>query len=53
MVSIFSHNGPIYKNDNTSVYIKIKKASMGTSVESTAKAFSRHKDRRGAFIDLI
>ena len=48
-----SHVGPIYKNDNCSVFLKIEKASRGTSVESTVKAFSRRKDGRGAFLALI
>ena len=48
-----SHNGPIYKNDNCSVFLKIEKASRGTSVESTVKAFSRRKDGRGAYLALI
>ena len=47
------HTGPIYKNDNTSVFIKIEKATRGTSVESTVKSFSRRKDGRGAFLALI
>ena len=53
MVSRFSHNGPIYKHDNKSVYINIKKAAMGTSVESTTKEFSLRKDDRGEFLYLI
>ena len=48
-----SHDGPIYKNDNCSVFLKIEKASRGTSVESTVKAFSRRKDGRGAYLALI
>ena len=47
------HSGPIYKNDNCSVFLKIEKASRGTSVESTVKAFSRRKDGRGAYLALI
>lgn len=47
------HTGPIYKNDNTSVFMKIEKATRGTSVESTVKAFSRRKDGRAAFLALI
>jgi len=48
-----SHDGPIYKNDNGSVYMKIEEAVRGTSVESTIKPFSRRKDGRGAFLALI
>ena len=47
------HDGPIYKNDNGSVYMKIEEAVRRTSVESTIKPFSRHKDERGAFQALI
>ena len=43
----------IYKNDNTSVFMKIEKATRGTSVESTVKAFSRRKDGQAAFLALI
>ena len=47
------HDGPIYKNDNSSVYMKIEEAVRGTSVESTIKPFARRKDGRGAFQALI
>ena len=47
------HVGPIFKTDNCSVFLKIEKASRGTSVESTVKAFSRRKDGRGAYLAFI
>ena len=47
------HTGPIYRNDNATIYMMIEKAVRGTSVESTVKAFSRRKDGRGAFRALI
>lgn len=47
------HVGPIYKNDNATVYMKIEEAVRGTSVETTIKSFSRRKDGRGAFLALI
>ena len=53
LVARLSHIGPIFKNDNTSVFMKVEKATRGTSVESTVKAFSRRKDGRGAFLALI
>jgi hypothetical protein len=53
LVARLSHTGPIFKNDNTSVFMKVEKATRGTSVESTVKAFSRRKDGRGAFLALI
>ena len=43
------HSGPIFKNDNDTVYMKIEEAARGTSVESTIKSFSRRKDGRGSF----
>ena len=53
LVARLSHIGPIFNNDNTSVFMKVEKATRGTSVESTVKAFSRRKDGRGAFLALI
>ena len=53
LIARLNHTGPIYKNDNTSVFMKIEKASRGTSVESTVKSFARRKDGRGAFLALI
>ena len=48
-VSRLPHIGPIYKNDNATVYQKIKEAARGTSVESTIKPLSRRKYVRCAF----
>ena len=53
MVYIFPHNGLIYKHDTTPVFMNLEKSARGTSVESTFKEFSRRKDRRGSFLDLI
>lgn len=47
------HTGPIYRNDNKTVYMKIEEAVRGTSVESTIKSFSRTKDGRGAYLALV
>ena len=47
------HIGPIFQNDNSTVFGKIEEAARGTSVESTIKSFSRKKDGRGAFEALI
>ena len=33
------HTGPIYKNDNATVFMLIEKAVCGTSVESTVKPY--------------
>ena len=53
LISRLTHTGAIYKNDNTSVFLKVEKACRGTSVESTVKSFARRKDGRGAFLALI
>ena len=53
LVSRLPHTGPIYRNDNKSVFLKLDEAARGTSVESTVKAFSRRNDGRGAFYALI
>ena len=53
MVARLYHNGQIYKNDNTLVYIKTKKVARGTSVESIFKAFSCFKGGRGALLFLF
>ena len=53
LVARLPHSGPIFKNDNESVFMKIEEAVRGTSVESTIKSFSRAKDGRGAYLALI
>ena len=47
--SHLSHCIPIFKNDDAVVYVKIEEATRGTSVESTIKSFSRHRDGLGNF----
>ena len=47
------HTGPIYKQDNASVFILVEKAARNTSIESTVKSFARTKDGRGAFLAII
>ena len=47
------HRGPIFKNDNATVHVKIEEDALRTSVESTIKSFSRLKHGRGAFQALI
>ena len=53
LVARLPHTGPIYKNDNATVYQKIEEVARGTSVELTIKPLSRSKDVRGAFLALI
>lgn len=47
------HDGPIFRQDNGRIYMKIAEAVKGTSVESTIKPFLRTKNGRGAFQALI
>jgi hypothetical protein len=47
------HSGPIFKDDNKTVFMMISKAVAGTSVESTIKSFSRQKDGRAAYKALV
>ena len=53
LVNRLPHEGPIFQNDNSTVFGKIEEAARGTSVESTIKSFARKKDGRGAFQALI
>lgn len=47
------HSGPIYKQDNATIYVKIAESVKGTTCESTIKPFMRTKDGRGAFLALL
>ena len=53
LISRLPHVGPIFKDDNKTVFMMISTAVTGTSVESTIKSFSRRKDGRGAYLALI
>ena len=53
LVNRLPHTGPVFKNDNKTVYMKIEEAVRGTSVESTVKTFARQKNGRGAYLALI
>ena len=53
LIARLPHSGPIFKNDNATVFQKVEEAARGTSCESTIKAFSRKKDGRGAYLALI
>jgi hypothetical protein len=53
LITRLPHTGPIYRDDNKTVFMMISKAATGTSVESTIKSFSRAKDGRGAYKALI
>ena len=47
------HAGPIFKHDNTYVFLLVEPASRNTSVESTVKAYARAKDGRGAYLAVL
>ena len=53
LIARLPHSGPIYKNNNATVYSKIEEAVRGTSVESTIKSFARTKNGRAAYLALI
>ena len=53
LIARLPHTGSSFKTDNKTVFMKIEKASRGTSVESTVKTFARLKNGRGAFLALI
>ena len=53
LIKRLPHTGPIFRDDNKTVFMMIAKAVAGTSVESTIKSFSRKKDGRAAFFALI
>ena len=51
--SIITQSGPIFKNDNAVVYMKIEEAAREVSVESIIKSFSSLKEERRAFQALV
>ena len=53
LITRLPHSGPIFKDDNKTVFMLISKAVAGTSVESTIKSFSRQKDGRAAYLALV
>ena len=53
LIERLPHEGQIFKNDNATVYMMIKKAVRVSSVECTIKYYSRKKDGRSAFKALI
>ena len=52
LIQRLPHSGPIYKDDNKTVFMMIK-AVAGTSVECTIKSFPRQKDGRAAYFALV
>ena len=47
------HSGPIFQDDNKTVYMMVSKAVLGTSVESTIKSYARTKNGREAYLALL
>ena len=53
MIARFSHDHPLYRSDNQSVYSMLETATRGTPYASTVKAFSRTKDGRRAWESMV
>ena len=53
LINCLPHAGPIFHDENKTVFVIIAKAVSGTSVESTIKSYSRRKDGRAAFLAFI
>ena len=53
LINCISHAGPVFSNENKTVFVMITKAVSGPSVDSTIKFYSRRKYGRAAFIALI
>ena len=53
LINCLPHDGPIFRDDNKTVFMMIAKAVAGTSMESTIKIYSRHKDGRTTLLALI
>ena len=53
LINRLPHAGPIFRDENKTVFVMITKAVSGPSVDSTIKFYSRRKYGRAAFIALI
>ena len=53
LITRLPHSGPIYCNDNKTVFLKIEGTVRRTSVESTIKSFSRTKNGRATYLALL
>lgn len=53
LIKCLPHSGPIYQDDNKTVFMMISTAVTGISVESTIKSFGHMKDGQGACQALI
>ena len=53
LINRLPHAGPIFCDDNKTVFMMITNTISGTSVDSTIKPYSRRKDGRAVSIALI
>ena len=53
LINRLPHAGPIFCDENKTVFVMIAKAVAGTSVESTIKSYSRRKYFCAEFLALI
>jgi len=53
LINRSSHDHPLFKNDNATVFGHIEEASRGSIYITTIKPFARRKDGRGAWMALV
>ena len=53
LINRLPHPGPIFRDDNKTVFMMISKAVAGTSMDSTIKSYLGRKYGRTSFIALI
>lgn len=52
LVGRASHDHPLYRDDNATVYYNLEEATRGTAYAASIKPYQRAKDGRGAFLAL-
>jgi hypothetical protein len=52
MIERAQHNHPLFREDNSAVYYKLKEATRSTSYAASIKPFQRTKNSRGAWLAL-
>ena len=53
LINCISHAGPVFSNENKTVFVMITKAVAATFIDSTIKYYSRRKYSRAVFLALI
>jgi hypothetical protein len=53
LIARLSHDDPLYKSDNATVYAMLEEATRGTVYASTVKPYSRRKDGRMAWFAMV